>query len=72
MVDSPRPKSERLCRSPCGKPLAFRSQISLLRLRLGGIAARFFEPSIGKPEAFRKESGRAANGRWSSERQSRQ
>jgi hypothetical protein len=32
----------RLCRNPCGKPLAFRQWLYYLRLRLGGKAARLF------------------------------
>jgi hypothetical protein len=49
----------RLCRFPCGKPLAFREFSSNLRLRLGGRAANVVY-LIGKAKPFRKDSGKAA------------
>ena len=45
---------------PCGKPLAFRrAPAKHWRLRRVGKASRMIQ-SHGKPEAFRKERGKAA------------
>jgi hypothetical protein len=50
----------RLGRGPCGKPRAFRSRSKLLRLCRGGRASNFEAAVCGKPEAFPKDSGKAA------------
>jgi hypothetical protein len=50
----------RLCRLPCGKPLAFRTPLSKGEASLSGIAAKMVPGLDGKPEAFRTEGGIAA------------
>ena len=51
----------RLCRLPCGKPLAFRSPLMIKKgLRLGRRSRKKNRRSDGKPEAFRTGGGKAA------------
>jgi len=51
----------RLCRFPCGKPLAFRVPTNLTWGYPTKRLSRSYRSSVyGKPEAFRKERGRAA------------
>ena len=51
----------RLYRLPCGKPLAFRSPLMIKkRLQLGRRSRKKNRRSDGKPEAFRRGSGKAA------------
>jgi len=49
---------KRLCRLPCGKPLAFRTSFKRIRgFASGGVAVKGVARHDGKPEAFRKGGG---------------
>jgi hypothetical protein len=51
----------RLCRSPCGKPLAFRQQPQDFEAAPPRQSRQTLSELIGKAEPFRKESGKAAD-----------
>src|SRR5215813_10020382 len=53
-------KGVRLCRLPCGKPLAYRSIATACSLE-GGPHAFSYDATPGKPQAFRKGGGKATN-----------
>jgi len=51
----------RLCRHPCGKPLAFRQAHTSFRGYAAEAKPLLFYAANGKPEAFRTGGGTAAN-----------